>query len=95
MSSDDIAIRVGNLSKCYPIYNTPRDRLKQFVAAAIATAGGDNAETIFPGILGAQRRLVRNQERRNRRHHRAQRLGQVHLLQIVCGTLFPSAAGWR
>ncbi len=26
-----IAIRVNNLSKCYHIYDTPRDRLKQFV----------------------------------------------------------------
>ncbi len=30
MSSKDIAIRVSNLSKCYQIYDTPRDRLKQF-----------------------------------------------------------------
>ena len=28
---NDIAIRVSNLSKCYQIYDTPRDRLKQFV----------------------------------------------------------------
>lgn len=31
MSSEHIAIRVSNLSKCYHIYATPRDRLKQFV----------------------------------------------------------------
>jgi lipopolysaccharide transport system ATP-binding protein len=31
MSSEDIAIRVCNLSKRYEMYNTPRDRLKQFV----------------------------------------------------------------
>jgi len=28
----DIAIKVENLSKCYQIYDNPRDRLKQFVA---------------------------------------------------------------
>lgn len=28
----DIAITITNLSKCYQIYDTPRDRLKQFVA---------------------------------------------------------------
>jgi lipopolysaccharide transport system ATP-binding protein len=28
---DDISIRVDNLSKCYHIYDTPRDRLKQFI----------------------------------------------------------------
>ena len=31
MSSDDIAIRVTNLCKSYQIYETPRDRLKQFI----------------------------------------------------------------
>lgn len=29
--SSDIAIRIQNLSKCYEIYENPRDRLKQFV----------------------------------------------------------------
>lgn len=28
---NEIAIRVQNLSKCYQIYDNPRDRLKQFV----------------------------------------------------------------
>jgi lipopolysaccharide transport system ATP-binding protein len=30
-ATDNIAIRVSNLSKCYHIYNAPHDRLKQFV----------------------------------------------------------------
>lgn len=30
MSSDNIAISVSNISKCYNIYQNPRDRLKQF-----------------------------------------------------------------
>lgn len=30
MSSDNVAISVSNISKCYNIYPTPRDRLKQF-----------------------------------------------------------------
>ena len=29
--SSDIAIHVKGLSKCYQIYDTPRDRLRQFV----------------------------------------------------------------
>ena len=28
--SSEIAIKVENLSKCYQIYDQPRDRLKQF-----------------------------------------------------------------
>lgn len=35
MSSNEIAIRVQNLSKCYQIYATPRDRLKQFVVPTL------------------------------------------------------------
>jgi lipopolysaccharide transport system ATP-binding protein len=31
MSSDDYSIRVNGLGKCYEIYETPRDRLKQFI----------------------------------------------------------------
>lgn len=31
MSSNDVAIRVDNLSKCYLIYEKPADRLKQFI----------------------------------------------------------------
>ena len=34
----DIAIRVSNLSKCYQIYDTPRDRLKQFVVPKLSRA---------------------------------------------------------
>ena len=35
MSFKDIAIRVSNLSKCYEIYDTPRDQLKQFFLPTI------------------------------------------------------------
>ena len=34
----DIAIRVSNLSKCYQIYDNPRDRLKQFVVPKLYRA---------------------------------------------------------
>jgi lipopolysaccharide transport system ATP-binding protein len=34
----DITIRVQNLSKCYQIYDTPRDRLKQFVVPKLCRA---------------------------------------------------------
>jgi len=34
----DIAIRVSNLSKCYQIYDNPRDRLKQFVVPKLCQA---------------------------------------------------------
>lgn len=53
MSSDDIAIRISNLSKCYEIYNSPRDRLKQFVAPRLQRLAGQT-QGLFPRVLGAQ-----------------------------------------
>lgn len=38
MSSKDIVIDVRNLSKCYEIYNTPRDRLKQLILPSMHQA---------------------------------------------------------
>ena len=37
-SIDDNAIRVQSLSKCYQIYDNPRDRLKQFVIPKLCRA---------------------------------------------------------
>ena len=40
MSSNEIAIRVEGLSKCYEIYTNPRDRLKQFVMPRLQRLAG-------------------------------------------------------
>ena len=44
----DIAIRVQNLSKCYQIYDQPRDRLKQFVIPKLCRAFPP-LRKLFPG----------------------------------------------
>lgn len=38
MMPSEVAIRVSNLSKCYQIYDNPRDRLKQFVVPKLCRA---------------------------------------------------------
>lgn len=38
MSSNEVVVRVQGLSKCYQIYDTPRDRLKQFVIPKLCRA---------------------------------------------------------
>ena len=43
----DIAIRVSNLSKCYQIYDTPRDRLKQFFAPRLQSLAGQTPKQYF------------------------------------------------
>lgn len=40
MSSDDVAIRVENLSKCYQIYDRPQDRLKQSIMPRLQRLAG-------------------------------------------------------
>ena len=47
MSSDNIAIRVNNLSKRYEIYANPRDRLKQFVLPRLRRLAGQSPSQYF------------------------------------------------
>jgi lipopolysaccharide transport system ATP-binding protein len=91
MSSDDIAIRVSNLSKCYEIYETPRDRLKQFVLPRLqrglgATAGRYYRE--FWAVHDVSFEIKRGETvgiiGRNG-------CGKSTLLQMICGTLSPSS----
>ena len=83
MSSDDIAIRVTNLSKCYHIYDKPRDRLFQMLARghkqyyrefwALNDVSFEIRKGETVGIVG------RNGS------------GKSTLLQMICGTLHPSS----
>ncbi len=43
----DIAIKVPYLSKCYQIYDNPRDRLKQFVAPRLQRLTWQNPKQYF------------------------------------------------
>jgi lipopolysaccharide transport system ATP-binding protein len=43
----DPAIRVSNLGKCYRIYDTPRDRLRQFVAPRLQRLFGKSPKQYF------------------------------------------------
>ncbi len=45
--ADDTAIRVQNLSKCYQIYDTPRDRLRQFVLPRLQGLAGQTPRQYF------------------------------------------------
>ena len=46
-SMENIAIRVQNLSKCYQIYDNPRDRLKQFVMPRVRRITGKGHKQYF------------------------------------------------
>src|SRR5579859_666777 len=46
-SMDGVAIRVGTLGKCYQIYESPRDRLKQFIAPRLQRLTGQKPKRYF------------------------------------------------
>jgi lipopolysaccharide transport system ATP-binding protein len=90
MSSDAAAISVRGVSKCYPVYARPADRLRQFVMPRLRRAAGaaprryydeywalrDVSFDVYPGEqLGV---VGRNGA------------GKSTLLQIICGTLTPT-----
>jgi lipopolysaccharide transport system ATP-binding protein len=91
MSSEEIAVRVSHLSKCYEIYDRPQDRLKQ---------------SIQPRLRRLFRRLPRNYYREfwalrdvSLDIRKGETIGIIGrngsgkstLLQLICGTLAPSA----
>lgn len=90
MSSDDIAIRVSNLSKRYEIYESPRDRLKQFVLPRLRHLAGLQPRQYFREFWA-----LRNVDLEVKKGETVGIIGRngsgkSTLLQIICGTLSPT-----
>ena len=88
---NQIAIKADRLSKCYHIYATPRDRLKQFLMPRLRSMLGFSEKRYardFWAIEDVSFDVERGQTvgiiGRNGS-------GKSTLLQIICGTLTPSA----
>lgn len=90
MSSNNAAISVGNVSKCYQIYRTPRDRLKQFVLPRIRQALGLGHKNHFEEFWAL--RNISFEVKRGETLGIIGRngSGKSTLLQILCGTLTPT-----
>lgn len=91
MSLDSIAIKVQNLSKSYHIYESPRDRLKQFVAPRIQRLTWQQPKQYFRefwALKGVSFEIRKGETigiiGRNGS-------GKSTLLQMICGTLTPTA----
>ncbi|WP_018604640.1 ABC transporter ATP-binding protein [Uliginosibacterium gangwonense] len=93
MSSSDIAIRVTNLSKRYEIYDTPRDRLKQFVLPPLQRLGGQPVKQYFREFWAL--RDVSFEIKKGEAVGIIGRngSGKSTLLQMICGTLNPTCGG--
>jgi lipopolysaccharide transport system ATP-binding protein len=91
MSSDEIAIKVENLSKCYQIYDNPNDRLKQFILPRLTRLLGQKPKQYFRqfwALKGVSFEVKKGETvgiiGRNGS-------GKSTLLQMICGTLTPTS----
>jgi ABC-type polysaccharide/polyol phosphate transport system ATPase subunit len=87
----EIAIRVQNLSKCYQIYDTPRDRLKQFVLPRLQGITGKVRKQYFREFWALKDISFDVKKGETLGIIGRNGAGKSTLLQILCGTLTPSS----
>ncbi|HVS27093.1 MAG TPA: ABC transporter ATP-binding protein [Burkholderiales bacterium] len=90
-ATDNIAIRVSNLSKCYHLYDAPRDRLKQFVAPRLQRLTGQASKQYFREFWALKDVSFEVKKSETVGIIGRNGSGKSTLLQIICGTLHPSA----
>lgn len=88
--SSEISIKVENLSKCYQLYDQPRDRLKQFVMPPLQRAIGKPSKQYFREFWALNN--VSFEVKRGETVGIIGRngSGKSTLLQMICGTLNPT-----
>jgi len=91
MSSNDIAIRVSNLSKCYHIYDTPRDRLKQFVLPRLQRLARQPSKQYFREFWALKDVSFDVKKGETVGIIGRNGSGKSTLLQMICGTLNPTS----
>src|ERR1700690_4078148 len=87
MSSSDMAISVTNISKRYEIYDTPRDRLKQFCAPRLQKLVGLSPKQYFREFWALQDISFEIKKGETVGIIGRNGSGKSTLLQIICGTL--------
>ena len=91
LEHSDIAIRVQNLSKCYEIYASPRDRLKQFVIPRLSRMVGKFPKQYFREFSALKEVSFDVRKGETVGIIGRNGAGKSTLLQIVCGTLTPTS----
>jgi len=89
-ATDNIAIRVQNLSKCYQIYDTPRDRLKQFVMPRLQGLAGQTPKQYFREFWALRDVSFEVKKGETVGIIGRNGSGKSTLLQMICGTLNPT-----
>lgn len=91
MSSDSIAIKVEHLSKCYQLYDSPRDRLKQFIMPRLQDLARQTPKQYFREFWALRNVSFEIKEGETVGIIGRNGCGKSTLLQMICGTLTPSA----
>ena len=91
MSSNDIAIRVQGLSKCYEIYANPRDRLKQFILPRLQRLIGQAPKQYFREFWALKDVSFEIKKGETIGIIGRNGSGKSTLLQMICGTLSPTS----
>lgn len=88
--SSEIAIKVENLSKCYQIYDQPRDRLKQFVVPGLQRMVGRQPEQYYREFWALKNISIDIKKGEAIGIVGRNGSGKSTLLQLICGTLSPT-----
>jgi lipopolysaccharide transport system ATP-binding protein len=91
MSSDEIAIKVENLSKCYQIYDKPNDRLKQFLLPRLQRFLRRPTKQYFRGFWALKGVSFEVKKGETIGIIGRNGSGKSTLLQMICGTLSPTS----
>ena len=86
----DIAISVQNLSKCFQIYDNPRDRLKQFVMPRLRRIAGKASKQYFREFWALKDVSFEIKKGQTVGIIGRNGSGKSTLLQMICGTLNPT-----
>lgn len=88
--SSEIAIKVENLSKCYQIYDQPRDRLKQFVLPRLRRIAGLTPKQYYREFWAIKDVSFEVKKGETVGIIGRNGSGKSTLLQMICGTLSPT-----
>lgn len=88
--SSEIAIKVENLSKCYQIYDQPRDRLKQFVLPRLRRLVGLPPKRHYREFWALKDVSFEVKKGKTVGIIGRNGSGKSTLLQMICGTLNPT-----
>jgi lipopolysaccharide transport system ATP-binding protein len=91
MSSEEIAVRVQNLSKCYEIYGRPQDRLKQSIYPRLRRLAGQTPNKYYREFWALKDISFEVKQGETVGIIGRNGSGKSTLLQIICGMLAPTS----